>query len=264
MSRSVRSALPPLPDEKPASRAVSAKAGRSIRWTGLLALCRVSNLPTVWMNVTTAVVLSGAAEPVSGGVLLLVSLSAFYTSGMAFNDVFDAAVDEETQPYRPIPSGQVTLGQAMTVAIGLLVVALACLLATPFPSSVGLGVVLGVAIVVYDRYHKSFSWAVLVMASCRLLLFLVCAWAMVGSLPVLVVLAGAVQFTYTLLLTVVARRENQRGRPYAWPLVPWLIAGMCLVDGVFLAFADSALWLLPAIALAALTRLAQRWLVRGD
>ena len=249
-------ARPPLPRREIASRGST--------WIGLLALCRVSNLPTVWMNVVAAIVLSGAADPFAAAVLLLTSMSAFYTSGMAFNDVFDAAVDEKTQPYRPIPSGQVTMGQAMFFAVGLLVVGLATLLATPYPSAVVPGLALGVAIIVYDRYHKTCSWAVWVMASCRLLVFLVCAWAMTGTIAVAVALGGAVQFVYTLLLTVAARWENQRGQPYAWPLVPRLIAGMCLVDGLFLAVVETPAWLVPAVAMAVLTRWAQLWLVRGD
>ena len=37
----------------------------------LLALCRVSNLPTVWMNVLTALVLSGAGTPLPTFLLLV-------------------------------------------------------------------------------------------------------------------------------------------------------------------------------------------------
>lgn len=233
-------------------------------WTGVLALSRASTLPTVWMNVITAVVVSGSADPLNGGVLLLASMSAFYTSGMALNDVFDAAVDEHDQPYRPIPSGQITLTQALAFAVGLLAIGVAVLLATPFPTAVVPGLALGIAIVVYDRFHKSHPWTVVVMASCRLLVYLVCGWAMTGTLETLVVVAGTLQFAFTLAVTVVARREGQRQEPYEWPVVPYLIAGMCLVDGLFLAAVEGPLWLLPALGFALMTRAAQKWLPLGD
>ena len=59
----------------------------------VLAICRVSNLPTVWMNVLTAAVLSGMGVELSSLSLLLLSLSCFYCGGMCLNDVFDRSFD---------------------------------------------------------------------------------------------------------------------------------------------------------------------------
>ena len=58
----------------------------SLKIKPILALCRVSNLPTVWMNVLTAVVLTADALNqlvVPGNVILLMlALSALYCGDM--------------------------------------------------------------------------------------------------------------------------------------------------------------------------------------
>ena len=73
----------------------------------VLAICRVSNLPTVWMNVLAAAALSGMGVEFSSLGLLLISLSCFYCGGMCLNDVFDRSFDADHQPFRPIPAGQI-------------------------------------------------------------------------------------------------------------------------------------------------------------
>lgn len=235
-------------------------------WRGLLALCRVSNLPTVWMNALTAVVLADPPMPASAGTaaLLAVALAAFYCGGMALNDVFDAEEDARSQPYRPIPAGLVTKSRARALATLLLLLGPALLLAAPFPTAVIPGLLLLAAIYGYDRYHKAHPATVLLMAACRLLVFAVSAWAVAGAVTPVVLAAGTVQFIYTLSVTLVARWEGRRGRAYSWPVVPNLLAAMALVDGLFLTVVASPLWLLPAAAAAALTRLGQRFVVRGD
>ena len=88
----------------------------SLKIKPILALCRVSNLPTVWMNVLTAVVLTADALNqlvVPGNVILLMlALSALYCGGMCLNDLCDRHWDADHQPFRPIPSGRVGLRQA--------------------------------------------------------------------------------------------------------------------------------------------------------
>jgi 4-hydroxybenzoate polyprenyltransferase len=101
------------------------------------------------------------------------------------------------------------------------------------------------------------------MASTRTMVFVVTSWALVASVPPLVLLGGAVQFLYTLLVTAVARHEQTRGAPYGFPLIPRMIAGMSLVDGALLAIVVHPAWLIAGIAAATLTRVWQRY-VRGE
>jgi 4-hydroxybenzoate polyprenyltransferase len=104
---------------------------------------------------------------------------------------------------------------------------------------------------------------VLLMAACRALVFVVCAQAVVGRVPVLVAAAGAIQFGYTLLVSVVARSENARQARFGFPVIPAMIAGTGVVDGLFLAVWIAPGWLVAGLAAALLTLLGQR-VVRGD
>jgi 4-hydroxybenzoate polyprenyltransferase len=230
---------------------------------GYLDLCRVSNLPTVWTNVLAAGLLAtGRFEP-EGFLLLAAALSAFYLGGMSLNDICDLAHDRERRPNRPIPSGRVTLGGAWRLTVALFAAGLALLAVAPHPLGVAAGLVLLAAIAAYDLRHKGNPWSVLLMASCRLLVFVVVALALTGDLPLPVLAAGAVQFVYVLAISLVARRENRRPTPYHFPVVPAMLAGISLLDGALLALLVSPAWLAAGMAGSLLTWAGQRY-VRGD
>lgn len=238
-----------------------------MRLKSVLALCRVSNLPTVWMNVLAASVLVAQSnqQPLVWWmvVLLALSLSAFYCGGMSLNDLCDFKWDQQHQTYRPLVAGKVTLTQAKIITLGLFAVAFGLLAIAPYHEGLLVGVVLFAVIATYNMWHKQNPASVLLMASARALVFIVVASALAGSLPVWVLIAASVQFFYTLSLTLVARHENKRGKPYSGPVIPRMIAGMALVDGVLLALVVSPYWLLVGAALVLLTRFGQRY-VRGD
>lgn len=241
----------------------AAARGLRARARGLLALCRVSNLPTVWMNVLAALVLSGEGPAASSFLLLAASLSAFYCGGMGLNDLCDRESDAREQPFRPIPSGRVGVGEARLVTAALFAVGLGLLALAPHASAVVPGAVLLGLIALYDWLHKRHAASALLMAACRAMVFVVSGWAVAGALAPLVLLAGGIQLAYTLLVTLVARLENAREERFRFPVIPWLLAGMAVVDGAVLAVAASAGWLAVGVGAALLTRLGQRF-VRGD
>ena len=227
-----------------------------------LELCRASNLPTVWTNVLAAVVLSGRwplAQVLAAGL----SVTLTYLGGMALNDVLDLEEDRIKKPLRPLPSGRITLAGASAFA-GLLfgagLLLLVCFAGLP---AAGAGVALIGTVFLYDRLHRASPLTVLLMASCRGLVFVVAALAVAGSVGRLVVVAAVTQFLYIVLLTVVARWEKAQARSFRIPPIPWLLAGVSIVDGLVLAVLVHPLWLTAGVAGAALTRLAQTQ-VRGD
>ncbi|WGS53301.1 UbiA family prenyltransferase [Paraburkholderia sp. D15] len=238
-------------------------------FNALLALCRASNLPTVWMNVVSAAVLSGATAsghgPAAPLVLLLaVALSCFYCGGMALNDVCDLDYDSVHQRYRPIPAGRITLARARTVTFALFAGALGCLLGAPHHAGFVAGVVLLLVIWAYDYFHKRHPSTVLAMAGARLMVYVVTAFALTGMVSNAVWCVAVLQAAYVLTLTVVARLEGRTasGR-YSWPVIPWMLAAMPVLDGIVLAVLVDPVWLLAGFACAALTRAGQRY-VRGD
>ncbi|GAB2917447.1 UbiA family prenyltransferase [Paraburkholderia jirisanensis] len=241
--------------------------GLNQRFYAMLALCRVSNLPTVWSNVLTAAVLSdlpGNTQNITGALLLCFALSCFYCGGMGLNDLCDLEHDRVHQRYRPIPAGRITLAHARVVTFALFGLALFSLLVTPHRAGLAAGVALFAVIWLYDRFHKAHPSTVLAMASARLLVYVVTALALCGGVPAQVWLAGAVQAGYVLVLTLVARYEGKTAaRRYAWPVIPWMLAAIALLDGAVLAVLVNPVWLLAGVAGTALTRAAQRY-VRGD
>ncbi|HBG05514.1 MAG: prenyltransferase [Geobacteraceae bacterium GWC2_58_44] len=228
-----------------------------------LDLCRVSNLPTVWTNVLAASLLANGSFEAGPVLLAAVSLSCFYLGGMALNDLWDRESDRATRPSRPIPSGSIPLCGARSLilllfAAGFLMLAFACHL-----TAVLAALLLLAAIVLYDRHHKQNPFSVLIIASCRLLVFVVAALAVSGRLPAAVVVAGFLQFCYVVLLSLVARHENKLPRPFPFPVIPVMLAAISLLDGMVLAVLAKPYWLVVGMVGFLLTLAGQRF-ARGD
>jgi 4-hydroxybenzoate polyprenyltransferase len=219
------------------------------------------------MNVITAAVLVGYAAPQPGSwtvvALLVVALSVFYCGGMSLNDVCDYTWDKEHQNFRPIVAGKITLTQARVISAALFAIGFVLLALAPNVMGLAYGFLLFAVIYAYNYFHKAHASSVLLMAAARALVFVVAAQAIAGELNVWIYTAAGLQFAYTLLLTVVARHENTRGKPYSGPVIPRMIAGMALVDGLLLAILIAPLWLVLGAVMALLTRFGQRY-VRGD
>jgi 4-hydroxybenzoate polyprenyltransferase len=230
-----------------------------------LTLFRVSNLPTVWSNVTGAVLLSALPFSWTALASLLVSLSLLYTGGMAFNDLCDAAVDRLQRPERPLPSGRISAAEVRLVTALLFACALALLATLPHGArAAGAGVVLAGVIVLYDLHHKGNPLSVLLMAGCRFLVYVVAGFGIAGEVTGAVLVLGLIQFGYIALVSVVARLENRREGGYPFPLVPLMLAGICLIDGIALSVAlGAACWLVLGIGGMLATILGQKY-VRGD
>ncbi|UTF59752.1 UbiA family prenyltransferase [Gilvimarinus sp. DA14] len=232
-----------------------------------LALGRVSNLPTVWMNVLAASALTanafGFALPTGIVFLLALAMSFFYAAGMCLNDYCDRHWDAERQPFRPIPAGKISASKVLSLSLGLFCAGFALLLLAPSARGVIAACGLAALIVAYDFLHKKHWATVLLMALTRLGVYLVAAFALTGSATTAVVVMGLIQCAYTLLVTVVARLENHKSGGYGFPVIPWMIACMGLVDGIALSILLSPWWLLAGIVTLVLTRWGQKY-VRGD
>src|SRR5438045_2232335 len=135
-----------------------------------LVLGRASNLPTVWSNCIAGCWLGGWNSTTSV-VLLCLAGSLFYTGGMFLNDVCDVAFDRQYKPDRPIVTGDITRRQATFAAVGLFLSGLLLALVIK-PNVLFHGAILVILITMYDLVHKQTSWAPLLMAACRFVLYL--------------------------------------------------------------------------------------------
>jgi 4-hydroxybenzoate polyprenyltransferase len=167
-----------------------------------LELCRVSNLPTIWTNVLAAMVLSGTGWTIGDYLVIAISISCFYTGGISLNDIWDAPFDAIHNPGRPLPSGRISMRAAWAMTITLFGTGLILLSLTLQGVAIFGGIILLSAILIYNRYHKKHPWSVFVMGACRLLIYAVSSLAIAGRLFPNVLIAGAAQFFYVLLLSV--------------------------------------------------------------
>ena len=212
-----------------------------------LLLGRVSNLPTVWTNALAGATLTGVVLHVGPMVLMALALSCIYCGGMWMNDACDAIPDAAARTDRPIPSGDVTLrevwiGTGVLWALGLALLWFSGARATAWLWTS----VLLAAIVDYNVRHKFDSLGPLAMGICRGTLYLIAA-AVVGTLSIVVGVGAIVLAFYVLSLTFVGKTLG----PRAGHVMPWLIAGISLIDAVVIitmAPAREWLWVIAAAA----------------
>lgn len=234
------------------SRPVAIVKARRSRPRAWLLLARVSNLPTVWTNVLAGLIVSGASlDPL---LPLVAAASLFYTGGMFLNDAFDAPVDARERPERPIPAGDITRSEAFAVGATLIGAAEATLLLAPHPASaMAWGAVLAAAIVFYDFRHQQQAYGPVIMGLCRALVYVVAA-AGAGALGSAVALPALLMWSYVIAVTEVAKRAG----PRAGVVVPLLIAGIALVDGVMMVSVGPVWTVAAGIAAFVLTLALQR------
>jgi 4-hydroxybenzoate polyprenyltransferase len=190
-------------------------------------------------------------------------MSLFYSGGMSLNDICDITPDKVKKPLRPLPSGKISLRNGALFTGALFLSAIVLLVFMPFHRAIFAGLLLLFVIAAYDLVHKAHPLSVILMAGCRLLVFVVTSLAVAGSMVSLAMVAGWAQFAYLLLICVVARYENSMSIPFKFPVIPAMLAGISLMDGVLMAVLVSPVWLAAGIAGTILTWYGQRF-VRGD
>lgn len=181
-----------------------------------LRLGRVSNLPTVWTNVTAGVVLAGGVLSPVHTVLLVVAASALYVGGMFLNDAYDAKIDAVERPERPIPSGAVSQRQVKVWGFGWLALGLVCV---GVVNVAGLAATLATCglIVAYDRWHKGNPFGPLIMGLCRVGLYFIAAGC-AGGITRAVLIGAVLLLGWVLGLTYVAKHEGKGSLATRWPL----------------------------------------------
>lgn len=86
-------------------------------------------------------------------IFLITATKGLYGGGIVLNDVTDLELDKVERPERPIPSGQVSKNQALTLALSLyalgIVFAFLC-----SPTSGIIAIVIAICASLYDKYGK--------------------------------------------------------------------------------------------------------------
>ncbi len=183
----------------------------------LLILGRVSNLPTVWSNCLAGWWLGGGGTWLKL-VWVCLATSMLYIGGMYLNDAFDAEYDRQRRRSRPIPSGEIEIEEVWLWGFAWLAVGVACLIgmgkATAF-----LAVCLAGSILLYDAIHKAIALAPVLMAACRVIVYLIAASVASGGVTGAAVWGGLALGAYVAGVSCLARKEGTRGPVRLWPVL---------------------------------------------
>lgn len=192
----------------------------------LLVLGRVSNLPTVWSNCLAGWLLGGGGEWTRFS-WLCIGATFLYTGGMLLNDAFDADFDRQHRRQRPIPTGAVTEREVWFSGFILLIFGMATLFWMGTTTAILTLLLIG-CILIYDAIHKAIAFSPLLMAGCRLLLYLVAGSISINGVTGLAVWSAIALAAYIVGLSYLARKETSRGPLRNWPnyflFVPILLA----------------------------------------
>lgn len=201
-------------------------------------LLRIPNVFTAIADIGLCLFAARGTIPWSAAILLIAASSLLYCGGMVWNDFFDIEQDRRERPFRPLPSGAITLRAAGILGVALLLIgwllaALAGWRADEFaPAPAVIAALLVVMIVAYDRWLKRTSAGPLGMGACRFLnVLLGCSLAVPDVLPWgLKLHLAVVVAVYIIGVTLFARTEARRSEARQLQLA-------ATVSGCGLAFA---------------------------
>ncbi|MFV2019081.1 SCO3242 family prenyltransferase [Micromonospora sp. LOL_023] len=178
-------------------------------WRDLAELVRAPAALSVPGDVVVGAAAAGGLGPRTVG--LAGASVCLYWAGMAANDWADRDLDAVERPQRPIPSGRVTPGTALTVAAGLTTVSLALTAAAGGRRALAVGVPLTAAVWAYDLWAKNTAAGPAVMATCRGLDVLLGAAGAGRVRPALPAALAVAAHTYTV--TELSRSEVSGADP---------------------------------------------------
>jgi len=190
----------------------------SARLAGWLTLARVSNSPTVASDVLAGTALAGVVQPNGSIGLLVMAMIAFYTAGMLLNDICDYRWDMSPRPDRPLVVGLVWRPAATAATVALFGVG-GALLWLVGPRAFISGVVLAGLIVLYDVWHKSNPFSPLVMAGCRLMVYVGAFAAFAWPPTPMLFIAGCLLVVHLVGPTAIAKSEARPAVVGYWPAV---------------------------------------------
>jgi 4-hydroxybenzoate polyprenyltransferase len=207
-------------------------------------LVRLPNVFTALADICLGALVTGAlpARWLPFGLLLLAS-ACLYSGGMVWNDLFDLEQDRRERPFRPLPSGKVTLNAAVLLGVLLLGAGggLAWLAGWLHGAATTTAVLAGcliAAILLYDGWLKR-TWAGPVgMGACRFLNVLLGLSLAEEPRWQLGVYLALVVGVYIVGVTWFARKEAQASNPALLAgAAAVMLAGLllCLPVPVFLA-----------------------------
>jgi 4-hydroxybenzoate polyprenyltransferase len=179
-----------------------------------LLLIRLPNVFTIPSNILAGYFATFTTAEIDGIHLaaLIISSGLLYIAGIVLNDYFDFAIDKRERPSRPLPSGKISKGRALTIAIVALLIANTIALVVG-PASFAVSLALTLAIIAYDYHLKHGMLGPFAMGATRFLNVIF------GASPVLLYInnyslailgtAAASLFLYISAITILSKKEAE-------------------------------------------------------
>ncbi len=165
-------------------------------------------------------------------VCMCLATIGLYGGGVVFNDVMDAELDKVERPERPIPSGVISMTQAIVLGSYLLLVGvLAAFTVGRITGYLALGI--AVCALVYDKWGKHQAWGPINMGLCRGLNLLMGISMVVSALNKYWWI-GLIPVLYIAAVTAISRGEVHGGNTRTLRITAFCYA---LVYGTMLALA---------------------------
>lgn len=226
---------------------------RAISWRAYAQLIRLPNVFTAFADIAVgalAIQRLTPEHPWQPVLWLFAASPCLYSAGMVWNDYFDVEQDRRERPFRPLPSGRISMAAAAGCGTVLMVLGVLFAFLTNRTSG-GLALALVVAIFFYDAWLKR-TWAGPVgMGTCRFVNVLLgfsavpglLAWAVLPALVVGLYIVGVTWFART------EARTSKRTNLTAAAVV--ILAAVCLALPVPAALPpDTASPLFPYLLVA--------------
>lgn len=179
-----------------------------------LRMMRPANMVTSVADVLAGIAISGFFINLTGEylpvILLCLSTIGLYGGGIVFNDVFDAELDRIERPERAIPSGTISIREALILGSILLLTGIIIALCFSILSGL-IALLIAVFALIYDKFGKHHSFlGPLNMGICRglnLLLGMSILPAVAGQWYFL----GIVPLIYIFSITMISHGEVHGG-----------------------------------------------------
>lgn len=236
-------------------------------WRAIGELVRLPNLPTAAADSAAGAMIVFADRSGNGMAAAILACSAsvlLYAGGSALNDVCDAREDYRHRPYRPVPSGRVSLPMARLIAAELLLLGstaawfAAFFAGTLWPGMVALAII--AAVCAYNLRLKRTPFGPIAMGLCRFLNLLLGASVGAAFTPMIWLTASAIG-VYTVGIAWFARTEEKIthrgsligatvmliGGPAILAVLPWVDAPL-----IPTLAAEPGRWVLLMVILGAL------------
>ena len=176
---------------------------------------RPANIITAIADIIAGVAIAGFLVPelwsqqiVIQIILLIFSTIGLYSGGIVFNDVFDIEKDKVNRPERVIPSGRVSLKQAIILGTGLLVFGILAAFLVSVTSGL-IAVSIAFFALLYDKFAKHHTvFGPVAMGICRggnLIL----GMSINASLPQEYWLIGIIPIIFIAAITLTAQKESK-------------------------------------------------------